>query len=274
MAPTSRLLCSLLLVAVSIESTHASPVVSIPAPVAFNESNASTILTLPLCSDVQFNPNASVVQTAYCVSRYKDITTPHLAPRSIGDYSEPDPDTPQDDPDFAWFKDSQDGKKDWCSTGGSALNRKRVKELCNSIPDGWKLGRVQSILTKTGCLCRTWMNYGEVFGVCNCDRCDAVVVDHLRQKCKYLEDRCVENDFNSGYFTQEPPLWQSAYTFLYSVRKNAHETSEKVHNYVRASLNTSCLSGDPFKKDQDWSGALHCEHREASFWNFWNFYCY
>jgi hypothetical protein len=164
----------------------------------------------------------------------------------------------------------------WCYRDGNLVYADDIKYLCDSIPDDFVIQRAKhtdhieypnpdtkpSRLGKDGvCVCQDWSYETAHFKVCNCDKCDALIIPHgLKDKCKTLVEECTDKGYASGYIKHDHGLYEQ-----YSTPKMSPKQGDW-HNYTgtdpriqEETEKVECASGNEFRVFQDYTGpALKC----------------
>ncbi|CZT09178.1 hypothetical protein WAI453_005645 [Rhynchosporium graminicola] len=176
--------------------------------------------------------------------------------------------------------------KSWCFRPGPSPNKDHIDSLCRSIsqlhyPGGRtrpnipfqddfivQRARGPAISGNTtvenggSCVCVAGRERTAGFKVCNCDRCDSLVINHgLGDMCKSLQNQCTGKGFSSGYIKSAfKGAMSNSIISLFTFPdtkggKNQHVELDPVLAEPGAVV-SSCRSGDEGRKRQDYSGPV------------------
>ncbi|KAL2073847.1 hypothetical protein VTL71DRAFT_11173 [Oculimacula yallundae] len=176
--------------------------------------------------------------------------------------------------------------KSWCFRPGPSPNKDHVANLCRSVEQlHFANGRIHSnipfqddfvvqrargpaipgnttVENGASCVCVAGRERSVGFKVCNCDRCDALVINHgLAKVCKLLQHQCMDKGFSSGYMkTAFRGSMSNAIMSLFTFPSAKGERNEFVElDPVLAeegAVVSTCRSGDEGRKNQDYSGPV------------------
>jgi hypothetical protein len=98
---------------------------------------------------------------------------------------------------------TKDTINQWCSIPGYFPHEKDACQLCESIHENYIVPR--GYLRQDGthmCVCKKWGKGQEQFQACNCDLCDALLIDSgLRAQCKKMHQSRFIQRYLSAYAT-------------------------------------------------------------------------
>ncbi|KAH6722629.1 hypothetical protein BKA61DRAFT_667359 [Leptodontidium sp. MPI-SDFR-AT-0119] len=182
--------------------------------------------------------------------------------------------------------DNQDStSKSWCFRPGPSPNNNDVTSLCRNIAqlhfpgaresstipfhDDYVVQRAKGAGTSNttvenggSCICVAGRDRTAGFKICNCDRCDALVINHgLANMCKALQAQCTSKGFSSGYIKSalKGVLGNSIISlFTYPDGKGARSEPMELDPVLAEEgvVVGSCKSGSESRKDQDYSGPV------------------
>ncbi|KAK0106863.1 hypothetical protein ONS95_003585 [Cadophora gregata] len=186
--------------------------------------------------------------------------------------------------------------KSWCFRPGPTPNNNDITSLCRNIDqlkyfgarestklpfhDDYVVQRAKaspSSITTAGmtrdnttvaveasgsCVCVAGRERTAGFKVCNCDRCDALVINRgLADMCKTLQTQCTSQGFSSGYIKSSvgSSLSNSIISlFTYPDAKGPKSEPMELDPILGEDgvLESSCRSGDEERRGQDYTGPV------------------
>ncbi|KAG4410468.1 hypothetical protein IFR04_016397, partial [Cadophora malorum] len=121
-----------------------------------------------------------------------------------------------------------------------------------------------AVETDGACVCVAGRERTAGFKICNCDRCDALMINRgLADMCKTLQRQCTSQGFSSGYIKSS--LHPSSTTtnslislFTYPTSKGPKSAPMELDPIlgVEGVVSSSCRSGDENRRGQDYSGPV------------------
>ena len=189
--------------------------------------------------------------------------------------------------------------KSWCFRPGPTPNPNDVTSLCRNIAqlkyfgaresatlpfhDDYVVQRAKTSSSSSGttagvtrdnttvavetdgaCVCVAGRERTAGFKICNCDRCDALMINRgLADMCKTLQRQCTSQGFSSGYIKSS--LHPSSTTtnslislFTYPTSKGPKSAPMELDPIlgVEGVVSSSCRSGDENRRGQDYSGPV------------------
>ncbi|KAG4429623.1 hypothetical protein IFR05_014896 [Cadophora sp. M221] len=182
--------------------------------------------------------------------------------------------------------DNEDASsKSWCFRPGPSPNNNDITSLCRNIGqlhfaggresstlpfhDDYVVQRAKGTGTNNttvenggSCICVAGRERTAGFKICNCDRCDALVINHgLANMCKTLQGQCTSKGFSSGYIKSAVGgvLGNSIISlFTYPDGKGARGEPMELDPVLAEEgvVVGSCRSGSEARKGQDYSGPV------------------
>ena len=189
--------------------------------------------------------------------------------------------------------------KSWCFRPGPAPNKNDVTSLCRNIAqlkyfgaresatlpfhDDYVVQRAKtpsSTSTTVGttrdnttvaveaggsCVCVAGRERTAGFKVCNCDRCDALVINRgLADMCKTLKTQCTSQGYSSGYIRSSLSIGSSSVSnsivslFTYPSSRGPKGEPMELDPILGAegAVTSTCRSGDENRRAQDYSGPV------------------
>ncbi|KAH7356414.1 hypothetical protein BKA65DRAFT_547815 [Rhexocercosporidium sp. MPI-PUGE-AT-0058] len=175
--------------------------------------------------------------------------------------------------------------KSWCFRPGPSPNNNDIISLCRNIAqlslpgsresptipfhDDYVVQRAKGAGTSNttvenggSCICVAGRERTAGFKICNCDRCDALVINHgLAGMCKSLQEQCTKKGFSSGYIKSAfgGAMSNSIISlFTYPSAKGGREELVELDPVLaeEGAVVGSCRSGSEGRKGQDYSGPV------------------
>ncbi|KAH7407979.1 hypothetical protein BKA64DRAFT_776133 [Cadophora sp. MPI-SDFR-AT-0126] len=113
------------------------------------------------------------------------------------------------------------------------------------------------------CVCVAGRERTAGFKVCNCDRCDALVINRgLADMCRTLQSQCTSQGYSSGYMKPSPkpssPTNSIISLFTYPSPKGPKSEPMELDPIlgVEGAVSSTCRSGDEGRRGQDYSGPV------------------
>jgi hypothetical protein len=156
---------------------------------------------------------------------------------------------------FEYMQDWPEGTMEWSNNPGKMIQKKEACQLCTSIDESYIVPRAY-LSSKDGslqCSCKKWAQQYEKFEVCNCDVCDALLVQMgLRAKCMDM----VGKNIKLGYLSRYAALdGHNAFVRVYTDKSNAGKAVDRVLEDVQKGKSV-CKSGVQGKWVEDKEGVL------------------
>jgi hypothetical protein len=145
----------------------------------------------------------------------------------------------------------------WCNTPGNLANAKDSCELCNTMNNNYVVPKafIRSKDSQHMCMCKQWRKGHDVFQVCNCDVCDALIIPTgLRQQCRNMQNDCGPK--GKGYLSAYTAFDnRNAFFRLYNDKGGVGYAHDFLVGEVQADLSV-CKSGVQGKWQETYHGHL------------------
>ncbi len=246
--------------------------------------------TLQLCSDVQF-PNDDSLHATDCLISDNNIAAfqfdfPSIDADASVNYTSSLtrrgkkkkqkakaalPEIPRD-ARLLWkeAEDEDDNQFKQCLNTGPRPTKKHIQKLCNHVNNSYIIRRADQEALKGSkdpragpCVCKIWNYKSAVFSLCNCDRCDALVVPFgLRAKCREISQHCTGAGYSSGYI--QLPDAGAVFEQYTATKEGQKNVTAMMPGDLPQMLNVTCRSGNETRAGQDKSRNLvHCKRKGA-----------